>query len=82
MTTLPDVGLIRVEIILIRVVFPAPLGPNMVRNSLCSILRLIFLKTMFVPKAFERFSMDIIGFHLLFCLNRAIQALYFSLDIA
>ncbi len=60
MVTLPAVGLTRVEIILIRVVFPAPLGPNMVRNSPCSILRLMFRRTILVPNAFERFSMEII----------------------
>jgi hypothetical protein len=32
-----------------------------VRNSPFSILRLIFLRTTFVPNDFERFSIEIIG---------------------
>jgi len=58
MMTLPDVGFISVDNILIKVVFPAPLGPNIVRNSPFSILRLIFLRTIFVPNIFESFSTE------------------------
>jgi hypothetical protein len=43
------------------VVFPAPFGPNIVRNSPFSILRLILLRTTFVPNDFDRFSIEIIG---------------------
>ncbi|MCZ7404665.1 MAG: hypothetical protein O8C67_07000 [Candidatus Methanoperedens sp.] len=60
MMTFPAVGLTRVDSILMSVVFPAPFGPNIVRNSPFSILRLIFRRTMLVPNAFERFSIEII----------------------
>lgn len=53
--TLPDVGLTRVDMIFISVVFPAPLGPKIVRNSPFLTSRLIFLRTTLVPNAFERF---------------------------
>ncbi len=59
MITLPYVGLMSVDIILISVVFPAPLGPKIVRNSPFSIFRLIFFRTTLVPNVFERFSIDI-----------------------
>jgi|GEM_PF-1906250 len=59
--TLPYVGLTSVASIFMSVVFPAPFGPNIVRNSPFSILRVIFLRTIFVPNDFDRFSIEIIG---------------------
>ncbi len=56
----PYVGLTSVASIFMSVVFPAPFGPNIVRNSPFSILRLIFLRTTFVPNDFDRFSIEII----------------------
>jgi hypothetical protein len=57
--TFPYVGLTSVARIFMSVVFPAPFGPNIVRNSPFSILRLIFLRTTFVPNDFDRFSIEI-----------------------
>jgi hypothetical protein len=59
--TFPYVGVTSVASIFMSVVFPAPFGPNIVRNSPFSILRLIFLRTTFVPNDFDRFSIEIIG---------------------
>lgn len=59
--TFPYVGLTSVASIFMSVVFPAPFGPNIVRNSPFSILRVIFLRTTFVPNDFDRFSIEIIG---------------------
>ena len=59
--TFPYVGLTSVASIFMSVVFPAPFGPNIVRNSPFSILRLIFLRTTFVPNDFDKFSIEMIG---------------------
>ena len=56
MDIFPDVAPIRVDNILIVVVFPAPLGPRKPNISLSSILKEISLTAVTVSNSFVRFS--------------------------
>jgi len=59
--TVPDVGAINVDMILMSVVLPAPLGPKSAINSSFYTLRLTLLSATLLPKTFDNPLIEIIS---------------------